>query len=328
MVRLHRSELAVPGSSPKMLTKAKGINADIVMLDLEDSVPPEEKDPARAKVIEAACDPGWRTEGLSVRINAMDTEWCYRDIVEVIEGAGEAIDLITVPKVNCAADVHFVASLLEQIERRMKLRSRIGIAILIETAKGMAQINEIAAACPDRAEAMVFGVADYAASMQSPTISIGGFEDRYAVLTGDAGDPDRSVHYGDQLHYGLARLAVACRAYGLRPIDGPYGDIDDTEGYLASARRASAVGYEGKWAIHPTQVSLANGVFAPTEAVMLRSRRIIAAMEEAAEQGRGAVALDGAMVDAASIRMAEHLVQRASRIESQERLGSQAIDAH
>jgi malyl-CoA/(S)-citramalyl-CoA lyase len=299
-----------------MLTRAKTVEADVVMLDLEDSVPPDEKVEARGQVIDAACDRGWSARGLSLRVNGLDTEWCYSDIIEVVEGAGDAIDLITVPKVESAGDVHFVATLLEQIEQHMNLQRMIGITILIETPLGMAHVNEIASACPERAEAMVFGVADYAASMQFATTSIGGFEDRYAVLAGDARDPGRSVHYGDHLHYGLSRMAVACRAYGLRPIDGPYGDVDDAEGYLASARRASVVGYEGKWAIHPSQVSLANDVFTPPEALTRQSERIVAAMEEAAEQGRGAVSLDGVMVDAASVRMAEGVMQKAGRIEA------------
>jgi malyl-CoA/(S)-citramalyl-CoA lyase len=198
----------------------------------------------------------------------------------------------------------------------MRLERRIAICVLIETAMGMVKCEEIAAACPERMEAMVFGVADYAASLQSHTTSIGGANPDYAVLTDANGTPDRERHWGDQWHYALSRIAVACRANGLRPIDGPFGDFTDPEGYLASARRAAVLGYEGKWAIHPSQVALANDVFTPSRDVAERTRRIIAAMEEAAAQGKGAVSLDGRLIDAASIRMAQNLLAKLEQIEA------------
>ena len=204
--------------------------------------------------------------------------------------------------------MHFVATLLEQIEAAHGLPRPIGISVLIETAAGMHRVDEIAAACPERMEAMVFGVADYAASLQSHTTSIGGSTDAYAVRT-DAG----ALHWGDQWHYPLARIAVACRAHGLRPIDGPYGDFGDPEGYRVAARRAAVLGYEGKWAIHPSQIALANAVFTPDAAAAEKTRRIVAAMAEAAREGRGAVSLDGRLIDAASLRMAETLLHKLSR---------------
>jgi malyl-CoA/(S)-citramalyl-CoA lyase len=309
--RLHRSELAVPGSNARMLEKAPRLGADVVMLDLEDAVAPADKERAREQVIEALTELDWSGCGVSLRINGLDTHWCYRDVVDVVEQAGEHVDMVLIPKVSCAADVHVVATLLDQIEAARRLPRKIGITVLIETAPGMHRVDEIAAACPERMEAMVFGVADYAASLQSHTTSIGGSTDAYAVRTVD-GDH----HWGDQWHYPLARIAVACRTHGLRPIDGPYGDFGDPEGFRAAARRAAVLGYEGKWAIHPTQIALANDTFTPGEEVARKTRRIIAAMEEAAREGRGAVSLDGRLIDAASIRMAETLLRKLEQIEA------------
>jgi malyl-CoA/(S)-citramalyl-CoA lyase len=316
--RLHRSELAVPGSNARMLEKAPTLGADIVMLDLEDAVAPDEKLQARINVTDALRELDWSACSVSLRINGLDTHWCYRDVVDVVEAAGEHLDQIMIPKVSGAGDVHFVATLLDQIEAAVGLRRRIGLSVLIETAIGMVNIDEVAKACPDRMEAMVFGVADYAASLQSHTTSIGGASPDYAVLT----DPDergaRDRHWGDQWHYALARIAVTCRAHGLRPIDGPFGDFNDPDGYVAAARRAAMLGYEGKWAIHPSQIPLANDVFTPDAHVIDRTRRIVAAMRDAARNGSGAVSLDGRLIDAASIRMAETLLAKLEQIEAKE----------
>jgi malyl-CoA/(S)-citramalyl-CoA lyase len=313
--RLHRSELAVPGSNVRMLEKAPDLGADIVMLDLEDAVAPDDKEQARVNIIEALQELDWSRCSVSLRINGLDTHYCYRDLVDVVEQAGPYIDTIMIPKVGGAGDVHLVATLLTQIEDAKRLPHRIGIAVLIETAMGMVKCEEIAAACPERMEAMVFGVADYAASLQSHTTSIGGANPDYAVLTDG---PERERHWGDQWHYALSRIAVTCRAYGLRPIDGPFGDFTDAEGYLASARRAAVLGYEGKWAIHPSQIPLANEVFTPDDHLVEKTHRIIAAMKEAAAQGKGAVSLDGRLIDAASIRMAETLLAKLEQIEARE----------
>jgi len=306
--RLHRTELAVPGSNIRMLEKAPRLGADIAMLDLEDAVAPDDKEQARRNVIDALREQDFSSCSTSVRINGLDTHYCYRDIVDVVEQAGEHVDTILIPKVSCAGDVHLVATLLTQIEAATGLQRRIGISVLIETAIGMVNLDEIAAACPERMEAMVFGVADYAASIQSHTTSIGGIDPNYAV------GPD----LGDQWHYPLSRIAVTARAHGLRPIDGPYGDFTDPDGYIASARRAAVLGYEGKWAIHPSQIPLANEVFTPHEHLIERTHRIIAAMREAARDGKGAVSLDGRLIDAASIRMAENLLAKLELIEQRE----------
>ena len=316
--RLHRSELAVPGSNIRMLEKAPGLGADIVMLDLEDAVAPNDKPQARLNIIDALREQDWSGCSVSLRINGLDTHWCYRDVVDVVEEAGEHLDQIMIPKVSCAGDVHFVATLLDQIEEAVGLRHRIGISVLIETAIGMVNIDEIATACPSRMEAMVFGVADYAASLQSHTTSIGGADPNYAVLTDRNGTPERDRHWGDQWHYALSRIAVTCRAHGLRPIDGPFGDFNDPEGFLAAARRAAVLGYEGKWAIHPSQIELANDVFTPDAHIVDKTHRIIAAMRDAAANGSGAVSLDGRLIDAASIRMAETLLAKLEQIEAKE----------
>jgi len=313
--RLHRSELAVPGTNVRAMEKAPTLGADLVFLDLEDAVAADDKEQARANVIDALGANDWTGTAVSVRINGLDTHWCYRDVVDVVEARGEVLDTVLVPKVGAPSDVEFVATLLDQIEQRNGWPARrIGIHILIETAKGMADVEAISRARPDRLEAMVFGVADYAASVQARTTNIGGANPDYAVLT----DPDdggiRETHWGDQWHFGISRMVAACRAEGLRPIDGPFGDYNDADGYRAAARRAAALGCEGKWAIHPSQVALANEVFTPGEAEVERAERILQAMEEAAKDGKGAVSLDGRLIDAASIRMAENLMTKVEQM--------------
>jgi malyl-CoA/(S)-citramalyl-CoA lyase len=311
--RLHRSELAVPGTNLRAMEKAPTLGADVVFLDLEDAVAPDDKEQARANVIEALGTHDWSSTAVSVRINGLDTHWCYRDIVDVVEARGEVLDTVLVPKVGSASDVEFVATLLDQIEQRNGWPP-IGIHILIETAKGMADVESIARARPDRLEAMVFGVADYAASVQARTTNIGGANPHYAVLTDADDDGARETHWGDQWHFGISRMVAACRAEGLRPIDGPFGDYNDADGYRAAARRAAALGCEGKWAIHPSQVALANEVFTPAEEEIERAARILQAMEDAAKEGMGAVSLDGRLIDAASIRMAQNLMTKVEQM--------------
>ncbi|MCA1682954.1 MAG: CoA ester lyase [Actinobacteria bacterium] len=314
--RLHRSELAVPGSNRRMLEKAPSIGADVVFIDLEDAVAPDDKAQARRNAIEVINDQDWGAAAVGVRINGLDTPYCYRDIVDVVEQAGGNLDILIIPKVGSAADVHLVATLLTQIEDAMRLAPRrIGLTALVETAIGVARVEEIAQACPDRLEALVFGVADYAASMQAPTTNIGGVSEGYSVLTDAEVHEDREVHWGDPWHYALARIAVAARAYGVRPIDGPFGDFRDPHGFRASANRAAALGCEGKWAIHPAQIGPANDVFTPDPEAVVRARRIIDEMAAAARDGRGAVSVDGRMVDAASIKQAEHLLAKVAQID-------------
>jgi citrate lyase subunit beta/citryl-CoA lyase len=222
----------------------------------------------------------------------------YRDVVDVVEKAGGHLDTILIPKVGVPADVYLVDAMVTQIETAMGLDGRIGLEALIETTLGMANVEAIAISS-NRLEAMHFGVADYAASCRARTMVIGGLNPDYP---------------GDQWHSALSRILVACRAYGLRPIDGPFGDFNDPDGYLLGARRAAALGYEGKWAIHPSQIALANDVFSPPPDEIERARRILGALDEAAADGRGAAQLDGRMIDAASARMAENIVATAETI--------------
>lgn len=319
-VRLHRSELCVPGTSEPMLEKAPSLGADVVMLDLEDAVAPDDKPQARENVIAALRELDWSGCTVTLRINGLDTPYCYRDVIDVVEQCGKWLDTVLIPKASSAGDIHLIATLLTQIEDATGIADRIGISALIETAPGMVSVDEIAASCPERMEALIFGVADYAASIQSHTASIGGSDANYAVITDPdgGGADDRDLHWGDQWHYPLARIAVACRAHGLRPIDGPFGDFSDPEGYLVAARRASILGFEGKWCIHPSQVELANQVFSPDDGLVSRTRRIMAAMQEAADAGKGAVSLDGRLIDAASLRMAEHLLTKIELIEERQ----------
>jgi malyl-CoA/(S)-citramalyl-CoA lyase len=313
--RLHRSELAVPGTNVRAMEKAPTLGADVVFLDLEDAVAPDDKEQARSNVIEALGAHDWSRTAVSVRVNGLDTHWCYRDIVDVVEARGEVLDTLLVPKVGAPSDVEFVAILLDQIEQRNGWEAgRIGIHILIETAAGMADVEAIARARPDRLEAMVFGVADYAASVQARTTNIGGANPDYAVLTDPDATGTRETHWGDQWHFGISRMVAACRAQGLRPIDGPFGDYEDADGYRSAAGRAAALGCEGKWAIHPSQVALANEVYTPATAEVERAERILQAMEEAAKAGKGAVSLDGRLIDAASARMAENLMRKVEQM--------------
>ncbi len=292
--RLQRSELAVPGSNPGMIDKAADSAADYVFLDCEDAVAPPEKEQARKNIIEALNDIDWEAKGktVSVRINGLDTHYMYRDVVDIMEQAGDRLHTILVPKVGVPADLYMVEAMVNQVEQAKGYTTRVGLEALIETALGMANVEAIAQ-FGGRLEALHFGVADYAASLRTRTVNIGGLNPDYP---------------GDQWHAALSRMTIACRAYGLRAIDGPFGDFSDPEGYKDGARRAAALGIEGKWAIHPSQIGLANEVFSPPEAEVDRARRIIAALREAEAQGRGAASLDGKMIDAASERMADNVI--------------------
>ena len=311
--RVNRSELAVPGSSPQLFEKAAASGVDVVFLDLEDAVAPDQKEAARRNIIQAINEIDWGAKTLSVRINGLDTQYMYRDVVEVLEQAGDRLDLIMIPKVGTAADVYAVDMLVTQVEAAKGRQKRLGFELIIETALGMANIHAIAKASR-RNESLHFGVADYAASTRARTTGIGGVNPDYAVLTDKAEDGTRDVHWGDMWHYAIARMVVAARANGLRPIDGPFGDFADPDGFRAQARRAAVLGCEGKWAIHPSQVALANEVFTPPAKEVERARRILVAMEQATKEGKGAVSLDGRLIDIASIRQAEALVATADRI--------------
>jgi citrate lyase subunit beta/citryl-CoA lyase len=283
-----------------MIDKAVDSPADYVFLDLEDAVAPPDKEQARRNAIQALNDIDWAGKGktVSVRINGLDTHYMYRDVVDVMEQAGGRVHTLLVPKVGVPADLYMVEAMVSQIEQAKALTTRVGLEALIETALGMANVEDIAR-FGGRLEALHFGVADFAASMRARTTNIGGLNPHYP---------------GDQWHAAIARMVVACRAYGLRAIDGPFGDFSDPDGYRDGARRAAALGCEGKWAIHPSQVALANEVFSPPEAEVTRARRIIEELKKAEAEGRGAAALDGRMIDAASERMARNVLVLADAI--------------
>lgn len=310
--RLHRSELAVPGSNPGLFEKAAKSNVDVIFLDVEDAVAPDDKEKARVNIIAGLNDIDWGAKTMMVRINGLDTHYMYRDVVDIVE-ACPRLDMILIPKVGVPADVYAIDMLVTQIETAKKRTKRIGFEVLIETALGMANVEAIAQSSK-RLEAMSFGAADYAASTRARTTTIGGVNADYGVLSDKDANGKRQYFWGDQWHAAQTRMMVACRAYGLRPIDGPFGDFGDQEGYLAAARRAAVLGYEGKWAIHPSQIELANQVFTPSEAEVSKARRIVEAMQQAAREGKGAVSLDGKLIDIASIRMAEALLDKAKAI--------------
>ncbi len=298
-IRAHRSELAVPASRPELFAKAAAGPADAVFLDLEDAVAFESKDSARANAVAALREIDWGGKILAVRVNGLDTPFFYKDVIALIEQGGERLDVIMVPKASRATDVVTADTLLTQVEMAAGRRKRTGLGLIIETAEGLANVEAIAAASP-RSESLHLGVADLSASLQMRSTAIGGLNPDYATQV-----------VLDQFHFALARMITAARANGLRPIDGPYGDFRDVPGLEAACRRARALGAEGKMCIHPGQVATANAAFAPDPAELDRARRILAAMEEASRTGRGAVALDGRMLDIASIRQAEALIAKA-----------------
>ena len=310
--RLHRSELAVPGSNPAIFEKAAASAADIVFLDLEDAVAPDDKEQARRNIIQALNEMDWGSKTMMVRINGLDTHYMYRDVVDVVESCPR-LDMLLIPKVGVPQDVYAVDMMVTQIEAAKKRTKRLGFEVLIETALGMANVEAIAQASR-RLEAMSFGAADYAASTRARTTVIGGVHRDYGVLTDKNEQGERDYFWTDPWHAAQTRMMVACRAYGLRPIDGPFGDFGDADGFLAAAKRAAVLGFEGKWAIHPSQIELANQVFTPSEAEVTKARRIMEAMAAAAKAGKGAVSLDGRLIDIASIRMAEGLLAKADSI--------------
>ena len=300
--RLQRSELAVPGSSPEMFEKALNSKADYIFLDLEDAVSPMDKITARQNVIKGLKELNWKEKGktISVRINSPDTHYMYKDLIDIVEEVGEKLDTVLLPKAGTASDVYMIDCLLTQIETNKKLKNKIGIECLIETALGMSNIKEIAKSS-ERLEALHFGVADYAASLRARTVVIGGLNPNYP---------------GDQWHHGLSQLVMTCRAYGLRAIDGPFGDFNDPDAYIEAAKRGAAIGIEGKWAIHPSQIELANKVFSPPSSEVTKAKRILEELDKAAKAGKGAAQLDGRMIDAASARMAENIVNIDNQINS------------
>lgn len=310
--------LAVPGSSPRFFEKAARSAADAVVLDLEDAVIATHKREARENVIAALADTDWGPRTLAVRVNAPDSQWMYRDIVELGERAPR-MDLLLVPKVGRAADVYAVDLLVSQIERAVPRTSPLGMEMLVESALGLSNVESIAAEGA-HLEGLVFAAGDYAASTGARSSGIGALNRDYAVLDDDGSGSPRLLP-GDPWHYPQSRLLVACRAHGIRATDGPFGDFRDEAGLAAAARRAAALGFDGKWVIHPGQIATCNEAFSPLPAEVADARRVLAALAEAESRGDGAVSLDGRMLDVASIRMAERVVTRAEQIAARGAVG-------
>ena len=311
--RPNRCQLFGPGSRPAIFEKMAASAADVINLDLEDSVAPADKAQARKNIIEAVNDIDWGAKTLSVRINGLDTEFWHHDVVDLIEKCGDRLDLIMIPKVGNAMDIYAVDAVVTAAEMAVRKTKKIGFEVIIETAAGAQNVDEIAAASP-RMNSMSFGVADYAASMGMAVTGIGGTQDEYYMLANGEPGSDRATSMVDPWHYPITRMVAACRQHGLLPVDGPFGDFSDDDGYAAQAKRSATLGCVGKWAIHPKQVTLANEVFTPPAAKVEQARRILAAMQEAEEAGQGAVVLDGKLIDLASSRQAQVIVKQAELI--------------
>ena len=305
--RPNSCQLFGPGSRPAIFEKMASSAADVINLDLEDSVAPTDKDQARANVIEAINTVDWGKKTLSVRINGLDTPFWYRDVVDLLEQSSDRLDQIMIPKVGCAADLYAVDALVTAIERAKGRSKPIRFEVIIESAAGIAHVEEIAAATP-RLVAMSLGAADFAASMGMQTTGIGGTQANYYMLH------EGAKYWADPWHWAQTAIVAACRTHGVLPVDGPFGDFSDEEGFRAQARRSATLGMVGKWAIHPKQVTLSNEVFTPSEAAVAEAREILQAMEDAKARGEGATVYKGRLVDIASIKQAEVIVKQSEMI--------------
>lgn len=301
--RLSRSMLFVPASRPDMIAKAARSEADAVCIDLEDAVAPDQKEASRGNVVRALTELDFGPRTRLVRINGLDTAYAYRDLIDVLEPAGRAVDLVMLPKTRTAADVGFVATLLSQIEARVGIGREIGIEAQIETASGFLWLREIAASSP-RLESLIFGSGDYAASMGMPLVSIG------------VDDQHDAAYPGHRWHAVMHGIVAAARANGLRALDGPYAAFKDLAGFERACRTARALGFDGKQCIHPSQLPVANAAFSPRPDEVAWARSVASAYDEAVEQGRGVVVVEGKMIDAANLRMAMSTLRRQEAIEA------------
>lgn len=296
--RLRRCQLSVPGSSEKMMAKAAGLDLDHVFLDLEDAVAPNAKAQSRSLIVEALNTHDWKPKTLCVRINDVDTEYCHDDIIEVVTGAGEKLDTIMLTKAKSAHDVMFVHLLLDQLETKLGLKRKIGIECLIEEVEGMMNVEDIAA-CSDRLECLIFGMGDYSASQAMNLRSVGGEGGSYPP---------------DIWHYPRYKMTIACRANGIDPVDGPYANFKNPDAFRTECERSNVLGMVGKWAIHPSQVEVAQEAFTPPQKAIDSARKMKVAYEEALAQGHGAINVDGVMVDAASVRILQNIIDKADQI--------------
>jgi malyl-CoA/(S)-citramalyl-CoA lyase len=305
--RPNRCQLFGPGSRPALFEKMAASAADVINLDLEDSVAPSDKDSARTNIIAATHDVDWGSKTLSVRINGLDTPYWYRDVVDLLEQASDRLDQIMIPKVGNAADIYAVDALVSSIEAAKGRAKPIQFEVIIESAAGIAHVEEIAAASP-RLAAMSLGAADFAASMGMQTTGIGGTQANYYMLH------EGQKHWSDPWHWAQAAIVAACRTHGVLPVDGPFGDFSDDDGFRAQARRSATLGMVGKWAIHPKQIAIANEVFTPSKEAVAEAREILAAMDVAKAKGEGATVYKGRLVDIASIKQAEVIVRQSEMI--------------
>ena len=307
VARPNRCQLFGPGSRPELFVKMAGSAADVINLDLEDSVAPNDKDEARRNVIAAIGDVDWGDKTLSVQINGLDSPYWYRDVVDLLEQASDRLDQIMIPKAGNAADIYAVDALVSSVEAAKGRTRPLKFEVIIESAAGIAHVEEIAAASP-RLVAMSLGAADFAASMGMQTTGIGGTQENYYMHR------DGQKYWADPWHWAQAAIVAACRTHGVLPVDGPFGDFSDEDGFRAQALRSATLGMVGKWAIHPKQVALANEIFTPSEAAVTEAREILVAMEEAKAAGQGAAVYKGRLVDIASIKQAEVIVKQAEMI--------------
>lgn len=303
----------MPATSEKFFEKAARGPADSLFLDLEDAVAPALRVQARSAAVQALNQIDWRTKTVAVRVNGLTTPWAISDILAVARCP--RLDMVLMPKVETADDVVFLDRLLTGLELETPRERPLGIEILIETTKGLANVEAIAASSP-RLEGIIFGVGDYSIELESFDVVFGSSNPDYAVLARELGKPAER-HWNDQWHFALARIANACRAYGLRPIDGPYTDYGDAEGYRASCLRSRSLGFEGKWAIHPSQVVLANEAFSPSDGQIQWAQQIVAKLDAAAAEGKGAIGLDNVLIDRAHVKLADKLLRRAGRVRDQ-----------
>lgn len=302
MTRPRRSILSVPGHVEKMHAKAAASPVDVIMLDLEDSVPLAAKEGARRQVIQSLRSVEWQSKTVTVRINGIDSAFAHQELIEITAAAGDLLDTIVVPKVNHPGDIHFVSRMLDGIERAEGMTRPIGIEASIETTEGLAAAMRIARAS-DRLRTLVFGIADYSASVGARLVSISGH-----------GEKEEEIYPGDRWHFALSRLVMAAKANGLMAIDAPYGNFKDPQGLKKAASKSCALGCDGKWAIHPAQIETINQVFSPSAEEIQRALKIIQASEVAKAKGLGAVAVEGRMVDQATVRLAHQLHARARHL--------------
>ncbi len=295
--RLRRSVLSVPAHRGRMFYKAKGLPADMLMLDLEDSVPEDEKDRARDQIVNYFQEFDWSGQVRGYRMNDMGSPFAYRDVIDVVEQVGNRVKVIVIPKVDAADQVKAVDYLLTQIERRMGFDRQIGLEACIETALGMLRIEEIAFSS-SRLETLIFGIADYGASLNMWSKGLSGH--------GEA----EEVYPGHRWHFPMSRLNMAAKAAGLQAIDAPFGDFQDPDGLKNSCLLSVSLGFDGKWVIHPDQIAVVNEMFSPSQEDVERARKVLAAFDESGDKRSGTASMQGKMLDAASVRLAETVYNR------------------